>query len=254
MRRKFIGGNWKMNKTPDQAKEFVISFVEKIKTIEGNSVDIALFPPFLALSVVKEYSGESRLIVGAQNMHYKDSGAFTGEISPVMLNSVGVNWVILGHSERRHIFRESNELINLKVKAALEHNFHVILCVGETEEERLTSKHYDVIKEQLESDLADIDAKGINNIVVAYEPVWAIGTGKTATPEDAEEMHRYIRRLFEGMYNSDIADKVRIIYGGSVKPANAKSLLVKEDIDGALVGGASLNPQSFFEIINSVID
>ncbi len=243
-----------MNKTPDQAKEFVISFVEKIKTIEGNSVDIALFPPFLALNVVKEYSGESRLIVGAQNMHYKDSGAFTGEISPVMLNSVGVNWVILGHSERRHIFRESNELINLKVKAALEHNFHVILCVGETEEERLTSKHYDVIKEQLESDLADIDAKGINNIVVAYEPVWAIGTGKTATPEDAEEMHRYIRRLFEGMYNSDIADKVRIIYGGSVKPANAKSLLVKEDIDGALVGGASLNPQSFFEIVNSVID
>lgn len=243
-----------MNKTPEQAKEFMIPFVEKIKAIDRDIVDIALFPPCLALNVVKNYSEGNGLIVGSQNMHYKDNGAFTGEISPVMLESLGIDWVILGHSERRHIFKESNELISLKIKSALDHNFHVVLCVGETEEQRLTSRHYDVIKEQLESGLADITADRISNVIVAYEPVWAIGTGKTATPEDAEEMHRYIRRLFKGMYNKDIAGRIRIIYGGSVKPKNAESLLLKEDIDGALVGGASLNPQSFFEIVNSVID
>ncbi len=242
-----------MNKTPKEAEEFMTSFVQKNNNINKDKVDVALFPSFLSLESVKNSAENSGIIVGAQNMHYKNEGAYTGEISPVMLNSIDVNWVILGHSERRHIFNESNELINLKVRSAFKNNFNVVLCIGETEEERLTSRHYDVIKEQIETALVDVNDKALSNLIVAYEPVWAIGTGKTATPEDAEEMHRYIRRLFEGMYNSDISDNLRVIYGGSVKPGNAKSLLVKEDIDGALVGGASLKPESFFEIINSVI-
>ena len=254
MRKKFVGGNWKMNMTPDEAEEYMISFTGKISSLKGNEIDIALFPPFVDLSTVKEYAGKSGILTGAQNMYHKNSGAYTGEISPVMLKSLGIEFVILGHSERRHIFNESNDLINLKVKAALRNGFNLVLCIGETEDERLTSKHYDVIKEQLESGLSGVDIDQIDKIIVAYEPVWAIGTGKTATPEDAEEMHRYIRMLFKGIYNKDVANNIRIIYGGSVKPENAKTLLAEKDIDGALVGGASLDSQSFFEIINSVID
>ena len=235
MRQKIIAANWKMNKTIAES----ISFINELSTlIKETEHEIVICPPFTALGSLPE----SRFSLGAQNMHFEDSGAFTGEISALMLKELGCKYVLLGHSERRHIFNESDSLISKKLKKALEHSLIPILCIGETLEQREAGKTKEVISHQLKSSLADAEVNS-SSIVIAYEPVWAIGTGKTATPQQAQEVHSFIRSLLK--------DKdIKILYGGSVKPANSKELLSQEDIDGVLVGGASLDAGSFSEIAN----
>jgi len=242
MRTPFIAGNWKMNKDNVES----ISLVkELINLVEDAKVDIAVFPAFTSLNVVFETIKNTNIKLGAQNMHYEEEGAFTGEISPLMLKDC--EYVILGHSERRHIFNEKDDLINKKIIAALKHNLKPILCIGETLEEREQNATFKIIESQLKNSLLEI--KDMKNVTIAYEPVWAIGTGKTATPEQAEEVHVFIRKLLGELYNKEIADSTRILYGGSVKPENIKALMAKENIDGVLVGGASLDAKKFAQIV-----
>ena len=227
-----IAGNWKMNKTVKETVEFLNGL---------NPVDdkeILICPPFTALSEAARAVVGKNILIGAQNMHFEEKGAFTGEVSPIMLKDIGVTHAIIGHSERRHVFLEDDLLINNKVKSAIAHGINPILCVGETLEERESGKTNDIIERQIREGLTDVDA---SKVIIAYEPVWAIGTGKTASPEQAEEAHKYIRSLIDV--------EIRILYGGSVKPENAEELLSKEDIDGALIGGASLNLEDFLRII-----
>jgi triosephosphate isomerase len=250
MRRKVIAGNWKMNNDLQQS----ISLVKEIKNLLTNkniNCDIVICPPFTSLNEVKNLIEGSIIKLGAQNMFYEDSGAFTGEISAPMLKSVGCEYVILGHSERRTIFGEKDEMINKKVRKALSHQLKPILCVGETLEEREKDITEKVVKRQIEKGLIDITPDEILNVIIAYEPVWAIGTGKTATPQQAQEVHQFIRKLLTSMYSKDFAQLIPIQYGGSVKPENAKELLSQNDIDGALVGGACLKADSFIGIIEA---
>jgi len=243
VRKTFIAGNWKMNKTSSDIKTYFSGL-----KIEKKERTIALCVPFTLLSTVKDYVKQKGVLLAAQNMHYEESGAFTGEISPAMLLDAGCDYVVLGHSERRHIFGEDDELINKKVISALAHKLKVILCVGEKLEERETGKTSKVVSSQLKKCLKGV--KQISEVVIAYEPVWAIGTGKTATPKQAEEVHAYIRKLLTQMYDKKTADKQLIIYGGSVKPENVKELMSMENIDGALPGSASLDPKKFSAICN----
>lgn len=240
-RKKLIAANWKMNKTPLETKEYLDSFSKP------KDVDVILFVPYTSLHL------QTSIILGAQNMYFEESGAFTGEISPSMLKDIGCNYVLIGHSDRRHIFNETDEDINNKIKIALKHNFKIIFCVGETAKERQNKKTEKVIEKQLESGLKDVPS--LKNISIAYEPVWAISRGdsntKPATKEDAEEAHKLIRDLIKKSYDEKTAEKIRIIYGGSVKPKNAKDILKMNNIDGALVGNASLDPKSFSDICNS---
>lgn len=250
MRRKVIAGNWKMNNDLQQS----ISLVKEIKNLLTNkniNCDVVICPPFTSLNEVKNLIEGSIIKLGAQNMFYEDSGAFTGEISAPMLKSVGCEYVILGHSERRTIFGEKDEMINKKVRKALSHQLKPILCVGETLEEREKDITEKVVKRQIEKGLIDITPDEILNVIIAYEPVWAIGTGKTATPQQAQEVHQFIRKLLTSMYSKDFAQLIPIQYGGSVKPENAKELLSQNDIDGALVGGACLKADSFIGIIEA---
>ncbi len=247
MRRLLIAGNWKMNQTVPEALQLVRELKEKIEGVEDR--DILVCPPFTALYPVgKELEGSS-IALGAQNMFYEEKGAFTGEISPIMLKDIGCSYVILGHSERRHIFGETDELINKKVISAVKHDLIPILCVGETLQEREEGRTENIVGRQVREGL-----KGVNSeaeFVIAYEPVWAIGTGKSATPEMAQEVHKFIREILKELFGEEKAKAVRILYGGSVKPKNAKDLLEMPDIDGALVGGASLKADSFVQIVKS---
>jgi triosephosphate isomerase len=242
MRNYYIAGNWKMNKTATEARKLASDMAAALKDSKNK---LMIAPPFTALSAVAEAIDGSNILLGAQNMAAEDSGAHTGEISVLMLKDARVQTVILGHSERRIIYGETDELINRKVKLALEHGLEVILCVGETLEQREAGQVDSVVRKQVLAGFKDIGEADAKRITVAYEPVWAIGTGKTATPEDAEAVHRMIRTTAGEIYSGSYADELIIQYGGSVKPDNVKGLMAMEDIDGALVGGASLKTESF---------
>ena len=246
MRTTFIAGNWKMNKTTGEA---VALAQELVNALPKGTTKVMIAPPFTALSEVSKIVKNTHIILGAQNMAQEVKGAHTGEVSPIMLKDIGVTLVILGHSERRHVYGEKDALINKKVKLALSEGLEVILCVGEKIEERNAGNAEKVVEEQVRNGLSGISVDQMKNITIAYEPVWAIGTGVTATPEDADAMHAFIRKLMTDLYSADIAQNLVIQYGGSVKPANVKELMAKENIDGALVGGASLNAETFVPIV-----
>lgn len=228
-----------------------LNLVQTIKAgvYKLSDCSIVVCPPFTALAAVSGILGEGPVELGAQNMYSETEGAFTGETSPLMLKDVGCRYVILGHSERRNIFGESSTMVNAKVKTALKYSLIPIVCVGEKLEERESRKQFEVVKEQFDVSLKDLTKDDIQKIIIAYEPVWAIGTGKTATPEQAEQMHSYIRRLINEKFGQEIGSKVLILYGGSVKPDNISALIQKPNVDGALVGGASLKAESFAQII-----
>ncbi len=244
-----IGGNWKMNKTESEAVELAKGIVEQAKGIDY--ADIVICPNFTCLSKVKEIVSGTNISLGAQNMHHEDSGAFTGETSSSMLKDVGCEYVILGHSERRHVFGEDDGLINKKVKKALSEGFNVIFCVGEKLEQREAEKTSEVLDSQVEKGLNEVQKGQLENLVIAYEPVWAIGTGKTATPEQAQEAHAHIRKKLSDLYGDESASEIRIQYGGSMKPENANELLSQKDVNGGLIGGASLKPDSFIGIVKA---
>ncbi len=244
-RRLILAGNWKMHKTIREAKEFVSMLINEMK--EFKEFEIIIAPPFTALSEIGDMIRGTNIKLAAQNMHYEEQGAFTGEISPLMLKEVGVEYVIIGHSERRHIFKETDELIRNKVKSALDHGFTPILCVGEKLEDREKGLTFNVVERQIKEALYGLNADEVKKIVIAYEPVWAIGTGKVARPYQAQEVHQFIRRLLSEMYGEEVAKEVRILYGGSIKPNNFLPIIAQPDIDGGLVGGASLK-ESFVEL------
>jgi triosephosphate isomerase len=246
MRRTLIAANWKMHKTRAESVAFARSVRERVT--EAPSCDLLIFPPFFAVPEVAETLAGTGVGVGAQDLYFEAAGAFTGEVSAQMVADAGAGWVLVGHSERRHVLGESNEVVAKKLGAALEAGLSPILCVGERIEERESDTAEDVVRDQLEIALSGLTAGDFERIVIAYEPVWAIGTGKTATPEDAEEMHGFIRQWLCGATGSDVAERMRIQYGGSVKPDNAAGLLARVEIDGALIGGASLEADSFLAI------
>ncbi len=244
MRRPFIAANWKMYKTMQETEEFVNSFLPEVKDV--SDVDIVIAPTFTSLTVAFELLKGSNVRLAAQDIYFEKEGAYTGEISAQMLVDVGCSFVIVGHSERRQLLNESDEVVNKKIKAAKEAGLGVIFCIGETLAEREAGKTLDIIKREVEQGLIDVD---LENLVVAYEPIWAIGTGVTATPEQAQEVQFDVRDQLRSIYG-DKADDLRILYGGSVKPENISDLMAKPDVDGALVGGASLKPDSFAKIVN----
>ncbi len=246
IRKYLIAGNWKMNKTASEG----VDLVNEIKLGIGQKMDVgvAICPPYTALESCAKAVEDSNIQLGAQNMHPKLEGAYTGEVSPVMLRSMFCTFVIIGHSERREYFKESDAFINEKVLAALESSLKPILCVGESLEQREANATFEVVKTQLVDGLKGVTAEATDHLVVAYEPVWAIGTGKTATPEMAQDVHKMIRDELTALFG-EAADKVRILYGGSMKPENASELLNQPDIDGGLIGGAALKAKSFLELI-----
>lgn len=243
MRKPLIAANWKMNKTVGETISFLEEFIPLVGGI--NDVEILIAPPFTSLSAASEKIKGTNIRLSGQNIFYEDKGAYTGEISPIMLKDVGCSYVIIGHSERRQYFFETDEIINKKIVAAKRNGLKVILCIGETLDERQSGKTFDILSKQIEGDLKDIT---LEDISIAYEPVWAIGTGRTATSEQAQEAHEFIRKKLYSIYG-DIANTTRIIYGGSVTPENIKSLMDCDDVDGALVGGASLKADSFSKIV-----
>lgn len=249
MRRPIIAANWKMNMLQSEAENLVRKLIEWKKLPQ--SVDIVLAPPYTALGVVRKLIKNSGIQLAGQNIYFEPKGAWTGEISAAMLKDAGCEFVILGHSERRNYFHENDAMINKKIKAALENDLQVIFCVGETLEQRERGKTQGVVESQLKMGLQGVGAANIKNLVIAYEPVWAIGTGKTATPDQAQEVHCFTRKFIEKGFGNVAAESIRIQYGGSVSAENSKLLLGQKDIDGALVGSASLNIESFAAIINS---
>ena len=250
MRKKIIAANWKMHMTQGESEAFVTTFLREIGDL--NEVEIVVIPPFTAIRKVSELLTRTENVkVGAQNMHWERNGAFTGEISPALLRDLFVRYVVLGHSERRALFGETDEIVNRKVRAAHEAVLRPIVCIGETLEQREKGSVDKILSLQLHGSLADLEAKELLETVIAYEPVWAIGTGKTATAEQAQEAHAFIRETLRDMFDDATADKIRIQYGGSVKPDNVRSLMSQPDIDGALVGGASLDPRSFAQIVQA---
>lgn len=247
MRKKIIAGNWKMNYCVNKAEDFVSEIKDAINTDE---VDVVICPNFVALDRLSDLLDGTNIKLGAQNVHTEDKGAYTGETSVNMLAAVGVKYCIVGHSERRQYFAETNEIVNKKAKKLLEKDINPIVCVGETLEERESNTMFDVVEKQVRESLDGIEETQMKrNVVIAYEPIWAIGTGKTATAEQANEMCKFIREVVAKMYNDSVAEAVRIQYGGSVKPSNANEILNMSDIDGALVGGASLT-NDFVAIVN----
>jgi triosephosphate isomerase len=248
-RRSFVAGNWKMNKTIDESRALAADVRARL---EGyGRADVALCPTFICLPAVVEAVKGTHLGVGAQNLHWEKSGAFTGEISGPMIASAGCQYVVIGHSERRQFFGETDETVNKRMKAALSYKLKPILCVGETKDERVNEVTEQIVRRQIEGGLKDVAPADMANITVAYEPVWAIGTGLTATPAQAQAVHAFIRELLRAKFGASIAESVRIQYGGSVKPDNAKDLLSQPDIDGALVGGASLVAADFEAIVKA---
>lgn len=250
MRRKVIAGNWKMHNDIIES-ENLINRLKQLLEGKSPNCDVIICPPFTSLTEASKQIKGSLIKLGAQNMHFEDKGAFTGEVSASMLKSAGCEYVIIGHSERRTIFNENDETINLKLKKALEKGLKPIFCIGETLDDREKGITKDVVKLQIEKGLQGISAADMKNILIAYEPVWAIGTGKTATPQQAQEVHEFIRSLINQKYSQFVSDNLIIQYGGSVKPENASELLSQKDIDGALVGGACLKAESFLGIIEA---
>ncbi|MDB6146463.1 MAG: Triosephosphate isomerase [Spartobacteria bacterium] len=250
MRKKIIAANWKMNMTLAESERYIESLLLDLGDIR--EVDVVIIPPFTAIAKVTESLGKAQNIkVGAQNMHWEKSGAFTGEISAALLRDLFVRYVVLGHSERRTLFGETDEIVNRKVRAAHDATLRPIVCVGETLAQRDAGKVEKVLSTQLKGSLAGLEAKELQETILAYEPVWAIGTGRNATPDQAQEAHAFIRHTVGKMSDEATADRIRIQYGGSVKPDNARELMSQADIDGALVGGASLDPRSFAQIVNA---
>ncbi len=248
MRTPIIAGNWKMNKDMQSAKELARGLVSKNARFRDR--EIILFPPYPFLPAVAGLCQDSRLEVGAQDISEHEAGAFTGEVSAEMVVSTGATWTIAGHSERRNYHLETDEIVNNKVKRALSAGLNVILCVGENLRERERGAAFDVVQRQTERGLAGLDQDAMGHVVLAYEPLWAIGTGKTATPRQAQEIHEFLRWVIQRMFDNATAEDLRILYGGSVKPGNINGLMAQKDIDGALVGGASLDVESFSAIIN----
>jgi len=246
VRTPIIAGNWKMFKTVPEAK----AFIEDIKgKVEVDGVESVICAPFTNLPALVEAVKGTSIKIGAQNLHFEDNGAYTGEISGVMLKDLGVDYVIIGHSERRQYFAETDEIVNKKVHAAFRHGLTPIVCVGEKLEEREANQTKEVCKVQTEGAFVGLSAEQAKETVIAYEPIWAIGTGKSSTSQDANEVIAYIRELVKGLYNEEVANAVRIQYGGSVKPENVKEYMGQSDIDGALVGGASLQPDSYIQLV-----
>jgi triosephosphate isomerase (TIM) len=251
MRKIIIAGNWKLNKTSTEAVELVNALNREL--VDVSSVDVVVCPPFTALTEVSDLLTDSNIGLGAQNLYWEDSGAFTGEVSGPMLKALDVKYVIIGHSERRQFFGETNETVNKRIRAALKSKLIPIVCVGENLQERESNKTFDVVRDHVEGSLAGLTKEEIAGLVIAYEPVWAIGTGKTATSAQAQEVHKFIRGLLEKLAGAEVAKSVRIQYGGSVKPENTAELMGQEDIDGALVGGASLKADSFSAIVKNSV-
>ncbi len=247
MRRKVIAGNWKMNMLPNEAIDYIQNFAPMV---ENTDSEVILCVPYTDLFYCLLNAQGTNIKIGAQNMHWKESGAYTGEVSAKMLKSIGVEYVIIGHSERREYFNETDETVNLKVKAAFENELKPIVCVGETLEERETGKTSEKITTQTRLALEGLTKEQVKNTIIAYEPIWAIGTGKTATSEDANNSIKEIRAEIEKIYGKEVSEEVIIQYGGSVKSSNAKELFETSDIDGGLVGGASLKPDEFSKIVN----
>ncbi len=249
MRKKIVAGNWKMNNDLAETQELLSNL--KMQLVKKPEAEVMVAPPFTNLHEAFKSLKDTPVIVAAQNMHQNENGAFTGEVSAKMLKSIGVETVILGHSERRAHFHETNEILAEKVNAALNNEVKVIFCFGEELKDRQSEKHFDVVAKQLKESLYHIADASWENIILAYEPVWAIGTGETASPEQAQEMHAFIRKNISEAFNENIAQEVSILYGGSVKPANASEIFAKEDVDGGLIGGASLKAVDFLEIVNA---
>ena len=246
-RKKIVAGNWKMNMTIDESNDLI----NELKEVSENNIEIKIAPSFTNLYYAISLLKNSAIEVVAQNVHSEKRGAYTGEISTEMLKSIGVNTVIVGHSERRKYFNETDTILSKKVKAALENSLNIIFCIGEELSERESGNHFEIIKNQLTNALIDLNNSEIKNIVIAYEPVWAIGTGMTANNQQIQEMHEFIRELINKKFGNEIADNIRILYGGSVKPNNAKEIFSLNDVDGGLIGGASLNFSDFHSIINA---
>ncbi len=250
MRQKIVAGNWKMHKNAEETEDLLNDLIDKLPN--DKTVEIIVAPTFINLASAVEHLEFTNIEVAAQNMHQSESGAYTGEISADMLKSVGVNTVILGHSERRAIFHETDAIISYKVDTALKHDMRVIFCFGEELKDRQDKQHFNVVENQLRDGLFQIDKSSWSNVILAYEPVWAIGTGETASPEQAQEMHEFIRETVRKGFGSDIAEDVSILYGGSVKPENAKEIFSKPDVDGGLIGGAALKALDFAAIVNAI--
>jgi triosephosphate isomerase len=247
MRKKIIAGNWKMHKTIDEAKNLAREIKNMLKNV--SDVEIVLCPPFTSLYIVYQEIKDTNILLGAQNMFWEKEGAYTGEISPLMLKDAGCKYVIIGHSERRQYFKETDQDINKKIKIAIKYGLNPIVCVGEKLEEREKGETYKIVKTQISKAFENIEKEEMKNVVIAYEPVWAIGTGKNATGEDANSVISFIRMLLKEKYGEEISNIVRIQYGGSVKPENIKEFMEMPEIDGALVGGASINAESFSKIV-----
>jgi triosephosphate isomerase len=248
MRQKIVAGNWKMNTLLHEGLELAKEVEEAVKSQTSDAI-VIIAPPYTHLAKVQEVISNVKL--AAQNCASEESGAYTGEISPDMLKSAGVEYVIIGHSERRSYYKEDNEVLNKKTKLLLEKDLLPIFCCGELLEERTADKHFDVIREQLTVGLQGISSQNMKKIVVAYEPVWAIGTGVTASPDQAQEMHKFIRDLLQELFDGSIAESTTLLYGGSCKPSNAKELFSNPDVDGGLIGGAALNANDFLQIVNA---
>ncbi|MFA6357123.1 MAG: triose-phosphate isomerase [Candidatus Omnitrophota bacterium] len=247
MRKTIIAGNWKMYKTLKDGQELAVALKRELYKIEN--VDIVICPAYPLLAYLADDLAESNIAVGAQDVYWQDEGAFTGEVSPLMIKDAGCKYVIVGHSERRQFFGETNETVNKKINACLKHGLTPIICVGENLKERESNNTFKVIENHIEGGLAGISSDDMLKIVVAYEPVWAIGTGKTASPDQAQEVHKFIRDLLKKLYGEEVSSEIKIQYGGSVKPENIVELMGKPDVDGALVGGASLKADSFAQIV-----
>lgn len=251
MRTPIIAGNWKLNKTISEAVELTSELKDLVAEYED--IEIVVAPPFTALDAVGKVIKDSNIALSAQDVYWEESGAFTGEVSVPMLQDVGCKYIIVGHSERRQFFNETNDSVNHKVRAVLSHGLHPIICVGEQLDDREAGRTEAIIKNHVTGGVANLSADALLSCVIAYEPVWAIGTDKTATPEQAQEVHNYIRNLLKEAYSDEIASQVRIQYGGSVKPENTSELMSQPDVDGALVGGASLQAESFAQIVKNAL-
>ncbi|TDL32531.1 triose-phosphate isomerase [Jeotgalibacillus sp. S-D1] len=249
MRKPIIAGNWKMNKTASEARAFTEEVASKVPS--SDKVESVICSPALFLESLVNLTSESQVAIGAQNMHFEDNGAFTGETSPVALKDLGVDYVILGHSERRELFNETDESVNKKTHAAFHHRLVPIVCVGETNEQRENDETKEIVEGQVKAALNGLTDDQVKQTVIAYEPIWAIGTGKSSTAQDANEVCAHVRSVVAEQYSQEVADSVRIQYGGSVKPANIKEYMDQSDIDGALVGGASLEAESFLQLLEA---
>ncbi len=250
MKSKIVAGNWKMNKTFSDAEDLIVEIAEGVEEL-SESVEVILFPPFVYIEMATDIEQEANVMIGAQNISHFESGAYTGEVSGEMLESLAVHFCLIGHSERRKYFNETNDILAKKVNIALKHNISPIFCIGETLEERTADKHFSIVEQQLNESVFHLSTEDFEKVIIAYEPVWAIGTGVTATVGQAQEMHAYIRQIIAKKYSQSIADEAFILYGGSCNADNAEDLFSLPDVDGGLIGGASLSAEQFLKIVDA---